>query len=67
MSGQLPIVWFYIIVRNLLQVSPLKNYFHLVNMEPLTPKFKLCVGYKTIQPAQKNCAQQGKILDKTEV
>lgn len=36
-------------------------------MEPLTPKFQYCVGYKTIQPAQKNSAQQGNILDKIEV
>lgn len=36
-------------------------------MEPLTPTFPFCVGYKAIQPAQKNSAQQGNILDKTEV
>lgn len=36
-------------------------------MELLTPKFQFCVGYKTIQPAQKNNAQQGNILDKSSV
>lgn len=65
-SEQLLIVLFYIIVRNLLTSLPTQDLFPFVNTEANLKVSILC-RIKKIQPAQENNAQQGNILNKSEV